>query len=197
MVRYSDSDSKIGLVSPKIYFAKGYEFYKKRYQKSDLGKIIWYAGGLVDWKNMYATHRGVDEVDYGQYARSCDTEFATGCCLLIKKKVIDTVGLFDRNYFLYFEDLDLSIRSKNMGFKVKYYPEVYLWHKNAASSDKPGSKIQVYYQTRNRLYFGYKYATLSTKKSLFLDSLRLLKKGNPYTSGVIDYYLGRMKEGNL
>src|SRR3989344_8084752 len=56
-----------GLVSPKIYFAKGHEFHKKRYKKEELGKVIWYAGGNNDWPNVIGSHRGVDEVDNGQY----------------------------------------------------------------------------------------------------------------------------------
>ena len=43
---------KIGAISPKIYFEKGYEFHKKRYQKKELGKVIWYAGGKIDWNNV-------------------------------------------------------------------------------------------------------------------------------------------------
>ena len=41
-----------GIFVPKIYFAKGYEFHKDRYEKSELGKVIWYAGGVLDWKNV-------------------------------------------------------------------------------------------------------------------------------------------------
>ena len=58
---------KIGLVSPKIYFAPGFEFHKDRYKEEDLGKVIWYAGGEFDWDNIGNIHRGIDEVDQGQY----------------------------------------------------------------------------------------------------------------------------------
>src|SRR3989344_4915153 len=57
------SDEKIGIVVPKIYFAKGYEFHKDRYKEKDLGKVIWYAGGNIDWQNVIGGHIGVDEGD--------------------------------------------------------------------------------------------------------------------------------------
>src|SRR3989338_4366509 len=41
------------LVVPKIYFAKGYEYHKDRYRPQDRGKVIWYAGGDIDWDNVY------------------------------------------------------------------------------------------------------------------------------------------------
>src|SRR5579883_2460211 len=82
-----DSNPHIGLTAPKIYFAKGHEFHKDRYKKEDLGKVFWYAGGYTDWANVKSIHRGVDEVDHGQYDKPEKIEFASGCCMLIKKEV--------------------------------------------------------------------------------------------------------------
>ncbi len=155
IVTFSENNPEAGLISPKIYFAKNYEFHKGRYKENEKGKVFWYAGGKIDWANCYATHKGVDEVDGGQYNQFMKTDFATGCCMLIKKEVIEKTGFFDKKYFLYFEDVDYSIRAAKLGFGVYYYPDAYLWHKNAASSGKSGSPLHLYYITRNRLYFGY------------------------------------------
>lgn len=192
LVTHANSQNSIGLISPKIYFAKGYEYHKERYKENERGKVIWYGGGQIDWQNVYASHYGVDEVDIGQYDKIRETDFATGCCMLIKRNVVEKIGFFDKKYFLYFEDVDYSIRAKKNGFRVLYFPEACLWHKNASSSDKPGSSIHMYYQTRNRLYFGYKYAPFKTKKSLFFDSLRLYRKNGIMRKAVSDFYLGRM-----
>jgi len=159
--------------------------------------VIWYAGGIIDWDNILAKHRGIDEVDRGQYEETSETPFATGCCMLIRKEVVEKIGLLDEKYFLYFEDVDYSLRAKKAGFKIVYFPKAHLWHKNAASSGKPGSATHVYYQTRNRLYFGFKYASLSTKKSLFFDSLKMIMKNNLHKKACLDYYLGRMGKGDL
>lgn len=189
-------NDRIGLISPKIYFAPGKEYYTKEYKRKQRGRVIWYAGGKIDWANIYPFHRGVDEVDIGQYNRLSDTDFATGCCVCITKKLIDTIGFFDPKYFLYFEDVDLSIRAKRANFKVIYNPQVAIWHFNASSTENPGSNLHVYYQTRNRLYFGYKYATARVKKSLFLESIRFLLTDTVKRKAVIDYYFGRMGQVN-
>jgi len=190
--QYARDHPQVGLVSPKVYFAKGMEYHFDRYKDSERGQVLWYAGGMIDWNNVYATHRGVDEVDNGQYDDTTETDFATGCCMLIPRKVIERVGFFNEKYFLYFEDVDYSLKVKKEGFKILYYPQAHLWHKNAASSGKPGSPLHIYYQTRNRMYFGMNYATWRTKKSLILDSLRMLSRGGAYRKGVVDYYLGVM-----
>lgn len=197
LIRYGKSNRHIGLISPKIYFASGYEYHRQRYSIQDRGKVLWYAGGVIDWNNMYALHKGVDEVDTGQYNSITDTDFATGCCLFIKKEVFEKIGYFNEKYFLYYEDVDLSIRAKKAGFRVVYYPKTFLWHKNAASSGGPGSDSHVYYQTRNRLYLGMRYAPIGTKKSLIVESFKGLFKNPTVKQAVLAYYRGKMGEREI
>lgn len=182
-----------GIFAPKIYFAKGYEFHKDRYKESEKGKVIWYAGGVFDWNNVYGSHKGVDELDHGQYDKLETTEFASGCCFLITKNALGKIGTFDNNYFLYYEDADLSQRAKKAGLNAYYVPKAVIWHKNAGSTGGSGSPLQDYYITRNRLYFGMKYASLRTKLALFRESIRYLISGRKsQKEGVADYFLGRM-----
>ncbi|MCX8008994.1 MAG: glycosyltransferase family 2 protein, partial [Patescibacteria group bacterium] len=70
------NDSNVGIASSKIYFMKGHEFHHDRYKSHEKGKVIWYAGGIIDWNNVYGFHNGVDEVDVGQYDQECETEYA-------------------------------------------------------------------------------------------------------------------------
>ncbi len=185
LVKVLKENYQVGIVSPKIYFAPGYEFHKQRYQQSEKGKIIWYAGGLLDWENMLASHNGVDEVDRGQYEEIRKTDFATGCCLLIKKKVFEDIGFFNNQYFLYWEDIDFCQRAKNKGWQILYAGKTHIWHKNASSSGGAGADTSVYYQTRNRLLFGFKYASLRTKIALLRESIRLLFAGKTWQKKAI------------
>lgn len=177
LIKSAQKDQLIGIISPKIYFYPGYEFHQQRYREADRGKVIWYAGGIVDWKNVLASHRGVDEVDQDQYDKLEETDFATGCCMLIKREVFETIGYFDQKYFLYWEDIDFCKRAKLAGFKVIFDPQSLIWHKNASSSEGAGGESSVYYQTRNRLLFAYKYAGFRAKLALLRESLRLITSG--------------------
>ena len=186
----------VGIVSPKIYFAPGYELHKKRYKKEERGKVIWYAGGVIDWDNILSSHRGVDEVDKGQYNQVVETDYASGSCLLIKKEVLEKIGLFDKKLFMYWEDSDLSQRAKRAGWQVLYVPQAKIWHK-VASSSAIGSVLNDYYLTRNRLLFGLRYARLRTKFALFRDSIRFLLKGRKWQKiGARDFYLMRFGKGS-
>lgn len=191
-------EEKVGLVVPKIYFEKGYEFHKDRYDAKDKGKVIWYAGGIMDFNNVIARHRGVDEVDKGQYDKTEQVDFASGCCMAVKRKVFEKVGILDDKYFLYYEDNDFSQRAKRAGFKIIYQPKSVLWHKNAEAAGGSGSGLQDYYITRNRLLFGLTYASLRTKLSLLRESLKLLIVGRKWQKiGAIDFYLRKLGRGSF
>lgn len=196
LIKAASLNNRIGILGPKIYFAPGYEFHQERYKSADRGKVIWYVGGLIDWDNVLAPNRGIDEVDKGQYDKQVETGFVTGCAMFIRREVLEKVGLLDERYFLYLEDLEFCQRAQKVGFKVVYTPKAKLWHLNAASS-AVGGALHDYYSTRNRMLFGLKYARLRTKFALFRESLRLLFTGRPWQKiGIRDFYLGKFGQGS-
>jgi GT2 family glycosyltransferase len=196
LVNAAQKEIGVGLISPKIYFAKGHEFHKERYKTSDLGKVLWYAGGTIDWSTITGKHRGVDEVDTGQYDHAEKTGFATGCCMLVTADVFKKVGLLDEKYFLYYEDADFSERVKKTGYSIYYCPQAIVWHKNASSTGGSGSDLQDYFISRNRMLFGMHYAPFRSKFALFRESFYLLRKGRMWQKkGIIDYYLRRFGKG--
>lgn len=178
LVKQAESNQKIGLLSSKIYFAQESVYHSASYSKDELGHILWYAGGSIDWNHLAAFHRGVDEVDRGQFDTQSESDFATGCSMLIKREVLEKVGTFDRRFFLYMEDVDLSVRAKNAGYIIGFSPKSIVYHKNAGSSGGSGSKIHDYYQTRNRLLFAFKHGGWMQVITALRISLQLLLSGN-------------------
>lgn len=155
-----------GIISSKIYFYPASEFHKAAYSRSARGKILWYAGGSIDWRNVLCFHRGVDEVDQGQFAAQETSDFATGCSLLIRREVLEKIGLLNKDYFLYLEDVDWSLRCQQFGYQVGYCNQAVVWHKNAGSTGGSGSPTQTYYQTRNRFRLFAQYGSWRTRLTL-------------------------------
>ncbi|HSD98495.1 MAG TPA: glycosyltransferase family 2 protein [Patescibacteria group bacterium] len=192
------NNSNVGIVVPKIYFAKNHEFHKDKYKETERGKVLWYAGGFMDWKNVFSRHRGVDEVDSGQYDKVEQIDFATGCCMCIPRNVLEKVGIFDNLLYLYFEDADLSQRVLHAGFSIVYQPNAVIWHLNAASGGGSGSFLHDYYLTRNRMIFGMRYAPLRSKIALLRESVRLLFNGRKWQrKGIQDFYLRKFGRGSF
>lgn len=63
-----------------------------------------------------------------------EVDAISGAFFLTRKSILDLVGYFDEDYFMYAEDIDLCYRIKQAGFKVMYYPEVEITHLKGISS---------------------------------------------------------------
>lgn len=198
LIKFSKDNPKYSILGPKIYFAPGHEFHLSRYLKKDLGKVVWSVGGKINWANVIGSNIGVDEVDNGQYdSPESNLDFISGCCLLVKNEVFQKIGLFDPRYFLYLEDADFCQRALRAGLKMIYVPTSVIWHINAGSSGS-GGNLHHYFLSRNRLVFGFRYASLKTKLALLRQSFAILL--NPpsvwHRRGVTDYFLNKLNRGS-
>ncbi|MBU2472986.1 glycosyltransferase family 2 protein, partial [Patescibacteria group bacterium] len=122
LVKELKSSSKIGIVGPKIYFM-------------DEPKKIWFAGGRIDWFKGKTFHLGKNLTDKELINDSKkEVDFITGCALMIKKEVVDRIGLFDDKFFAYYEDADLCQRAKKIGYQIIYVPFGGVWHVKSATA---------------------------------------------------------------
>ncbi|MCB9802203.1 MAG: glycosyltransferase family 2 protein [Pseudomonadales bacterium] len=180
-----------GIICPLIYFTKGQEFHSG-YTQAERGKVIWYAGGSIDWPNVLAFHRGVDEVDRGQCVALQPVDYATGCCMAIKREVLEKTGGLDPQYFLYLEDVAFSLLAKKYGYELYLQPSAIVWHDNAGSSGI-ASPTQRYYFTRNRIYFGLQHGKWRRKMTTLSFAIRQLYGGAQYERlGALHALIGRM-----
>lgn len=137
----------IGILGPKMYY----------YDKSC---TLWFARGKMDWKTGATSHIGGMKQDYGQYDEICDSDFISGCALLIHRNVISKIGLMDECYFYYQEDIDYCTKAIKAGFKCIVAPRAKLWHKVARTSGGSENPFGAFFKTRNRIIFMKKNATI-------------------------------------
>lgn len=135
-----DKDRKIGMVSPKIFYY------------SNPG-IIQYAGyNAINPFTGRNSAVGNKEKDEGQHETPQYTDYAHGAAMMVKKEVIDKVGMFYDDFFIYYEELDWSARTKRAGFEILYQPKAVIYHKESITMGKE-SKLKAYYHNRNRILF--------------------------------------------
>ncbi len=195
MVTFMERTPAAGIATTKIYFAPGYE-YHRHYREVQQGRVIWAAGGMVDWRNVIGSNRGVDEVDQGQYEKAALVDNASGCFLLAPTRLWHKVHYLDEKYFMYYEDADLAEKVKRLKKRIYYVPGGLIWHFNAGSS-KVGGDLQDYFITRNRLLFGMRWAPWRAKQALLRESIRLLWRGRHWQRvAVKDFYLGKFGRGS-
>ena len=162
LVEAGELDKKIGAVGSKIYF------------HSEPNRI-WFAGGKVNWLKNKGTHLGLNQIDDGQYNEISEVDYLTGCCLLIKREVIEKIGVLAEDYFLYYEDTDFSARVKNAGYKIMYVPKSKIYHKISRST-KPGSPSYIYYHVRNGLVMAKRNGSFLSKIVLYFYCVFLFLK---------------------
>jgi GT2 family glycosyltransferase len=106
--------------------------------------------GTVLAGDGYGADRGYLERDHGQY-ETPESVFAwSGGAVLLTTRFLADVGLFDEQLFLYYEDVDLSWRGRERGWRYRYVPESVVRHVHSASTVE-GSPRFDYYNERNRL----------------------------------------------
>jgi GT2 family glycosyltransferase len=116
--------------------------------------------GSVLTVDGHGADRGYLEPDAGQYDEPCDVFAWCGAGVLLSRRYIDDVGVFDPRYFLYYEDTDLSWRGQARGWRYRYVPEAVERHVHAATSIE-GSDLFEFYVARNRLVLLAKWAPSS------------------------------------
>nr|WP_129730473.1 glycosyltransferase family 2 protein [Parabacteroides goldsteinii] len=79
-----------------------------------------------------------------------EVPLAHGAAVLIRREVLEKVKGWPDIYFLYSEEVDLSIKIKKLGYSIWYEPESTVFHLESQSTGK-GSPLVFYYNTRNRL----------------------------------------------
>lgn len=140
LLRPFANDQNIGVTCPKIRY-----FHQPN--------LIQYAG----FKRMNSftgrtTGIGMLEEDKGQYDISGPTNGAHGCAMMVKREVIDKVGMFPEKFFLYYEEWDWSSRILKAGYKIWYTADAVIYHKESVSVGK-SNPMKVYYHTRNRILY--------------------------------------------
>ncbi len=133
MLKAMKTDPTVGMAGPKLVnpdgspqdshyrFPKPYTFLFRRTFLARAG----FAQKHLDWFLM----RG--NLDLGS-----EDYWIMGSCLLVKKSVLEQVGLFDERFFMYFEDTDLAMRIRKAGFKVVYVKEAVVVHDHGRASAK-------------------------------------------------------------
>jgi N-acetylglucosaminyl-diphospho-decaprenol L-rhamnosyltransferase len=115
----------------------------------------------------------VDDMQWDHASvKQCD--WVPGCYYLVRREVIEQVGLFDPRYFLYYEEVDHCLSAKNAGWEVHYYPHTSVIHiggesaKSEGELTSAGSQIEEIQIESELLYFRKNHGLLAVMMRVFL-----------------------------
>jgi len=139
MVDVAEKNSEVGIVNCKVYYQSSHtEIF------AAAGKMNWWLCTGVNTGNLVKAFQNNDA--------QCYTDFACGVLLLMRKSMLESEGMFDEKYFMYFEDVEYSRRILKK-YKIAYTPSGIAYHKSGGGKGwKSYTNLYLYFHTRNRLW---------------------------------------------
>jgi hypothetical protein len=177
----------IALLSPKIYYASDPE-------------RLWFSGSHMNRWTLDLQKTGRNQLDGAAWQESVDVDYLLGTCLLVNLAAIQQVGLLDKIFFMYFEDLDWSLRLRQTGLRLRLVAQAHLFHAVAVSSGGLETPSRRYHLARSGVIFWRRHARVGNPIAIFLFRLgsslkmviRLLVKGK---TAVLKAYLRGLRDG--
>jgi GT2 family glycosyltransferase len=135
LLKSMDKDRSLGMCASKMLFPNG--------RINSTGLCISRSGAAWD--------RGMFEEDLGQYDTEREIFGPCAGAALYRKKMLDEIGLFDEDFFLFMEDVDLAFRGRLAGWKCLYVPTARIMHSHGGTAGFK-SDLSVYYGNRNLIW---------------------------------------------
>ncbi len=184
LVKYLDGHPEVGAIQPQIYFEHD-------------RRLLWNAGSYFNKWTGRASTVGYNKRSAKTSNDLKEVDWITGCGFLLRTELLERSGLLDESLFMYFEDVDLSFRIKDLGYKLMYHPESIIYHiAGAAYKTKKKTKegnvnpIVHYHAARNQIWIIKKYLNPIQKISAYAYVFT-------YFTVVISYFLVRWRIGKL
>ena len=144
-------NNKIGIIGPKLVDENDNIQEWSAGKEVNLSDVILNNLGLKRSKRIWESKEEVE------------CAWVSGACLFIKKELFEKLNGFDEKFFLYFEDIDLCKRARDLGYKVLYFPEFVVKHFGGKSFENKKEQKQHYYSSQDyyfKKHFGKNFRSI-------------------------------------
>ena len=180
-IAYMEAHPKCGILGVRLEGRDSLLQPSCRYFPTPWNLFLQRSGLEKFFKNV----RMMDDMSWDHNSpRQCD--WVPGCFYLIRREVIDQVGLFDPRYFLYYEEVDHCFSTKKAGWEVHYFPDTTVVHiggesaKSEGELSKSGRQLECLQIESELLYFHKNHGPLASLADMLLitlaDSINFLKR---------------------
>lgn len=136
LVETMSARPELGLATAKIYYAHE-------------PQRLWTAGANYHPLLLELVQDVKGELDRGQWPHPRPVEFAPFCAILLRRTVVEEVGLLDEQYFLYYEDMDYCRRAMRQGQQIAMLPQAVVWHAVSSSTGGADSPLERFWMAQS------------------------------------------------
>lgn len=141
MVAYLDRHPRVAAIGPKLVYPEGHHQVSAWRFPTPRASLL----GLLTLSLV-----GVRQ---SRGSRPRAVGWVMGAALLLRRSALDEVGLFDEDFFLYTEEVDLQFRLHRAGWKVHYFPEVtVIHHESPSNTGMPERRINEMWRSAHRYW---------------------------------------------
>lgn len=164
LVQYADSRPEVGIVGPKLLNADGSLQYScRRYPGLGAGLFRNTPLGRLFPNNRYAADYLMQDWDHSEPR---DVDWVSGAALMVRRRLVEQIGAFDEDFFMYCEDVDLCWRANHashpdlqgQNWRVAYYPGAVIYHFIGKSSDQVPTRMTYEFHRSQYLFYKKHYA---------------------------------------
>jgi len=180
-IAYMDTHPRCGILGVRLVGRDGVLQPSARYFPTPWNLFL----GRTGLNRIFTRVRMVDDMAWDHASvRQCD--WVPGCYYLVRREVINQIGLFDPRYFLYYEEVDHCLAAKQAGWEVVFYPDTTVIHiggesaKTESTVTTSGRQIETIQIESELLYFRKNHGIAGVWSHVLLtfcaDALILLKR---------------------
>ena len=116
---------------------------------------IWYGGGKINRFTKLAGHIALNKEDKITYLKNMETDFVSGCSMLIPTKIINLLGGFNELFDFYYEDVDLCLRARQKGYRCYFISDSIVYHKISSSMGGRYNFLKLWYRFKSTIKYLY------------------------------------------
>jgi GT2 family glycosyltransferase len=117
-----------------------------------LSIFLWKMTGLAPlFPNAFPNHLMTRE----ECSRSREVDQVIGAYFLVRRALFEVLNGFDERFFVYFEEVDFSLRAKRRGYASYYLADVSIYHRGGGSSER-AKALRLFYSLRSRILYAFK-----------------------------------------
>jgi len=134
LVGFLDNNPDVGACGPKLLNADGTTQASVRQFPTFRGAL--YSHTICRLIGLFRSQYRKDRMKDFSYDRQTDVDQIMGAAMMVRRSVIDEVGLMDENFFMYYEEIDLCYRIKKAGRRIVFLPDAVITHLGGRSSSQ-------------------------------------------------------------
>src|SRR5581483_7806336 len=178
-------NARVGIVGPQLCYADGSpQSSRRRFPK--FSTALFESTKLEQWfphNKLITDYRLRNTGD----SNTQDVDWVVGAAMFVRRAVVEQIGGFDENFFMYSEEMDWCKRAKEAGWRVVYFPHARVLHHEAKSSEQVRAQRDIYFHSSKVRYFKKHHGNLQGELlRYFLLSMfayQILEEGAKYVVG--------------